>query len=70
MITFCDALAAGLALPLLGMFGYAPGVRSPEALSALVIAYCVLPCVLKLAASASLYFLIIQSSPKSLEATA
>jgi len=58
------ALAAGLALPLLGVFGYAPGVRSPEALSALVIAYCVLPCVLKLAASASLYFLIIQPSSR------
>ena len=58
------ALAAGLALPLLGVFGYAPGVRSPEALSALVIAYCVLPCVLKLAASACLYFFIIHPSSK------
>lgn len=58
------ALAAGLALPLLGVFGYAPGVRSPEALSALVIAYCVLPCVLKLAAGACLYFFIIQPSSK------
>lgn len=58
------ALAAGLALPLLGVFGYAPGVRSPEALSALIIAYCVLPCVLKLAASACLYFFIIQPSSK------
>ena len=58
------ALAAGLALPLLGVFGYAPGVRSPEALSALVIAYCVLPCVLKLAAGVALYFSIIKSSFK------
>ena len=58
------ALAAGLALPLLGIFGYAPGVRSPEALSALVIAYCVLPCVLKLAAGAALYFFIIKPSSK------
>ena len=54
------ALAAGLALPLLGLFGYAPGVRSPEALQALVIAYCVLPCVLKLLASTALYLLIIK----------
>ncbi len=54
------ALAAGLALPLLGMFGYAPGARDASALNALVIAYCVLPCVLKLAAAAALYFLIIQ----------
>ena len=64
------ALAAGLALPLLGVFGYAPGARSPEALSALVLAYCVLPCVLKLAASAALYFLIIQPSSQSIEAIA
>jgi glycoside/pentoside/hexuronide:cation symporter, GPH family len=56
------ALAAGLALPLLGVFGYAPGVRDAAALDALVIAYCVLPCVLKLGATAGLYFFIIQPS--------
>lgn len=56
------ALAAGLALPLLGVFGYAPGVRDAAALDALVIAYCVLPCVLKLAAAAGLYFFILPSS--------
>ena len=54
------ALAAGLALPLMGFFGYAPGVHAPQALQALVIAYCVLPCVLKLLAAAGLYFLIIK----------
>ena len=54
------ALAAGLALPLLGLFGYAPGVRAPQALGALVIAYCVLPCLLKLAAAFSLYVYIIK----------
>ena len=54
------ALAAGLALPLLGLFGYAPGVRDPQALSALVVAYCVLPCVLKLAAASGLYFFILK----------
>ncbi len=54
------ALAAGLALPMLGLFGYAPGVQAPQALGALVIAYCVLPCVLKLAAAAGLYFFIIK----------
>jgi Na+/melibiose symporter-like transporter len=54
------ALAAGLALPLLGFFGYAPGARDAGALNALVIAYCVLPCVLKLAAAACLYGFIIQ----------
>ena len=54
------ALAAGLALPVLSLFGYAPGARGPEALNALVVAYCVLPCVLKLAAAVSLYFLILK----------
>ena len=54
------ALAAGLALPMLGYFGYSPGARDPQALSALVIAYCVLPCLLKLAAAASLYFFVIK----------
>jgi GPH family glycoside/pentoside/hexuronide:cation symporter len=54
------ALAAGLALPLLGLFGYAPGVHAPQALMALVIAYCVLPCVLKVMAAAGLYFFILK----------
>ena len=54
------ALAAGLALPLLGLFGYAPGVRDAGALTALVVAYCVLPCLLKLAAAAGVYFFVIQ----------
>ncbi|MES1977646.1 MAG: MFS transporter [Pseudomonadota bacterium] len=61
------AMAAGLALPLLAVFGYAPGIRAPEALSALVIAYCVLPCVLKLCAAAGLYFFIIRK-PESVAA--
>jgi Na+/melibiose symporter-like transporter len=41
------ALAAGLALPLLQAFGYTPGARDAQALNALVLAYCVLPCALK-----------------------
>ena len=64
------ALAAGLALPLLGVFGYAPGVRDAGALDALVIAYCVLPCALKLAAAAGLYFFILPSSSPSLTESA
>ncbi len=56
------ALAAGLALPLLGLFGYAPGVRDAAALQALTIAYCLLPCALKLAAGSTLYLLVIRSS--------
>ena len=44
------ALAAGLALPLLQMFGYSAGTRSADGLWALSVAYGVLPCVLKLMA--------------------
>jgi Na+/melibiose symporter-like transporter len=54
------ALAAGLALPLLDLFGYAPGVRDAAALNALVVAYCVLPCVLKALAAGALYVLVIR----------
>ncbi|MBC7957908.1 MAG: MFS transporter [Cytophagales bacterium] len=49
------ALAAGVALPALQAFGYAPGSQSPQALSALTVAYCVLPCVLKLGAAGLLW---------------
>jgi glycoside/pentoside/hexuronide:cation symporter, GPH family len=55
------AAAAGLSLPLLQWFGYTPGARDPAALNALVIAYCLLPCVLKCLAAAALYFGIIRS---------
>jgi Na+/melibiose symporter-like transporter len=54
------ALAAGIALPVLSAFGYAPGARDPAALDALVIAYCLLPCALKLVALALLHFLWIR----------
>jgi len=56
------ALAAGLALPLLGLFGYAPGSRDAAALDALVVAYCVLPCLLKLLAAACAWFFLIKPS--------
>ncbi len=59
------ALAAGLALPLLQWLGYAPGQRHDAALQALTLAYCVLPCLLKLSAAALLYFLQIR--PVALE---
>ena len=49
------ALAAGLSLPMLGLFGYSPGVRTADALQALVLAYCVLPCALKLIAACALF---------------
>lgn len=51
------ALAAGIALPLLALFGYSPGSRSPDALQALTLAYCLLPCLLKLIASVLLWTL-------------
>lgn len=49
------ALAAGASLPALQLFGYAPGSADADALQALTLAYCVLPCVLKLVAMLVLY---------------
>jgi Na+/melibiose symporter-like transporter len=49
------ALAAGLALPLLQLAGYEPGTRDAQGLAALTLAYCLLPCGLKLAAAGALY---------------
>jgi GPH family glycoside/pentoside/hexuronide:cation symporter len=60
------ALAAGLALPLLGAAGYTPGARDPAALQALTVAYCLLPCVLKLLAAGALWSLVIRSAPSPL----
>ena len=57
------ALAAGLALPLLGWLGYAPGQQDPQALWALTVAYAVVPCVLKLAAAALLYVFFLKRGP-------
>lgn len=59
------ALAAGLALPLLALFGYVPGSREPQALQALTVAYCLLPCVLKLAAAGLLYSFFISGKKGS-----
>ncbi|HEU4375602.1 MAG TPA: MFS transporter [Telluria sp.] len=47
------ALAAGIALPLLGWFGYVPGQQG--ATGALAGAYALLPCAMKLAAAAMLW---------------
>jgi glycoside/pentoside/hexuronide:cation symporter, GPH family len=55
------ALAAGVALPLLALAGYVPGSRDPAALQALTLAYCVLPCLLKLAAAALLWRSLIRT---------
>ena len=50
------ALAAGIALPLLQLFGYAPsGENTPEALFVLATVYALLPCVLKLLAAVALW---------------
>lgn len=54
------ALAAGLALPLLGAFGYTPGARDAGALWTLTVAYCLLPCALKLLAAGLLHTLLIR----------
>ena len=49
------ALAAGIGLPLLAFLGYAPGSRSPAALSALALVYAAVPCALKLGALVALH---------------
>jgi Na+/melibiose symporter-like transporter len=49
------ALAAGVSLPLLGLWGYAPGQQDAEAVRALSLAYGLLPCVLKLLVGVALY---------------
>ncbi len=59
------ALAAGVALPALSWFGYAPGSTSPQALSALTTAYCLLPCLLKAGAAGLLYTLLIRNARTS-----
>ncbi|MGD9871323.1 MAG: MFS transporter, partial [Thauera sp.] len=49
------ALAAGLALPLLALLGYAPGARDAAAVAALAGVYGFAPVLLKLAAMALLW---------------
>ena len=44
-------------------FGYRSGARDAAALDALTIAYCLLPCVLKLAAAALLWALWLRQAP-------
>lgn len=57
------ALAAGVALPVLQWAGYVPGGRDESGLAALSYAYCLLPCVLKVAAAAALYRAFIRNGP-------
>jgi GPH family glycoside/pentoside/hexuronide:cation symporter len=57
------ALAAGVALPALGLLGYSPGARDPQALQTLTWAYCLLPCALKLVAAGLLHFLLLRKTP-------
>lgn len=52
---FTLALAAGLALPLLGVLGYRPGTPALGPLPPLVLAYAVLPCGLKFLSGLALW---------------
>ncbi len=49
------ALAAGLALPVLDVLGYSPGLREPQAVAALAAVYGGLPLVLKILAAGLLW---------------
>ena len=57
------ALAAGVALPVLAALGYVPGTREPAALQTLSLAYCLLPCALKLLAAGLLYINLLRKTP-------
>lgn len=57
------ALAAGLALPLLALFGYRPGTLETGALPPLVVAYCLLPSALKLVSAALLWRFFVRGVP-------
>jgi len=57
------ALAAGLALPLLGLFGYRPGTLETGVLPPLVVAYCLLPSALKLVSAALLWRNFVRGTP-------
>jgi Na+/melibiose symporter-like transporter len=57
------ALAAGISLPLLGALGYVPGTAGGAA--ALSLAYCVIPCALKLLAIAALSFARLDHQPNT-----
>jgi len=59
------ALAAGLSLPLLGLWGYAPGRQDADAVLALGLAYGLLPCVLKLLAALALYWGLMRAPAPS-----
>jgi len=59
------AIAAGVSLPLLGLAGYAPGSRDPQALTALTLAYVVVPCLFKISAAALLYLHFIRRAEPS-----
>ena len=50
------ALAAGIALPLLGFLGYTPGARDDAAVHALAVIYAAVPCLFKLGAIGTLYW--------------
>jgi Na+/melibiose symporter-like transporter len=54
------ALAAGICLPILSVLGYQPGEQDPQALQALSVAYCAIPCLLKVCALCLLYRLFLR----------
>jgi GPH family glycoside/pentoside/hexuronide:cation symporter len=57
------ALAAGVALPALNLWGYTPGARDAQALHALTWAYCLVPCALKAVAALLLTPLLPRKTP-------
>lgn len=60
------ALAAGISLPVLNWLGYAPGQHDEGALQALSLAYCLVPCLFKMAAGGALYLGLMRPERSSL----
>jgi GPH family glycoside/pentoside/hexuronide:cation symporter len=59
------ALAAGIALPMVAMFGYVPGAENtPEAVLGLKAGYALFPCAIKLVAGAILWYGFIRNGRK------
>jgi glycoside/pentoside/hexuronide:cation symporter, GPH family len=58
------ALAAGLALPMLGWLGYTPGSPDAQGLAALTWAYAVVPCLIKGLAAGLLYAYFVRGQPR------
>jgi glycoside/pentoside/hexuronide:cation symporter, GPH family len=64
------ALAAGLALPILSLLGYVPGLSGGQALGPLHWAYAGLPCLLKSVAAGALWLYFLRPNERMMQLSA